>query len=333
MFRNAEGGGSQGTNMLEGLVWLEERLASLDPSAHQPEVSRKLVSLPNEELQAAAVVCALVLRPAAGLAKINPMRWLRKRRLRALLVSMGLAQNDPAISSFHRAAGLELDLRPLRAQLEEYLTSLFGRTSDHNLAPGKLAEFSRDLHSILTGVHSHVTVMDRCPNRIELDRAAMTGTIEGLERFFERADRALRRHDVRNESRAALDLLGRYFDEAWLVSRRASIDGGRSNDAAIAEILEALPMLSNYQEFRLRSVRLGDKERAIFRALRLKELELSRVAPADLRFLHSCDRRSGGATGLEGVDGDCKSGRALRCGGGGESDISRRGRRADQGLQ
>ena len=56
MFRNAEGGGSQGTNMLEGLVWLEERLASLDPSAHQPEVSRKLVSLPNEELQAAAVV-------------------------------------------------------------------------------------------------------------------------------------------------------------------------------------------------------------------------------------------------------------------------------------
>ena len=111
--------------------------------------------------------------------------------------------------------------------MEEYLTSLFGRSSDHDLAPGKLAEFSRNLHSILTGVHSHVTVMDRCPNRTELDRAAMTGKIEGLEWFFERADRALRRHDVRNESRAALDLLGRYFDEAWLVSA-TRIDRRRS---------------------------------------------------------------------------------------------------------
>ena len=121
MFRSAEGGGSQGTNMLEGLVRLEERLASLDPSAHRPEMSRKLVAMGDDELQSAADLSASVLLPAPGLAKINPMRWLRKRRLRTLLTSIDLAQDDPAISSFHRAAELELDLRPLRAQLEEYL--------------------------------------------------------------------------------------------------------------------------------------------------------------------------------------------------------------------
>ena len=50
--------------------------------------------------------------------------------------------------------------------------------------------------------------------------------------------------------------------------------------AAIAEILDALPMLANYQEFRLRSVRLGEKERAIFRALR--ETAGDRLAAARL---------------------------------------------------
>ena len=73
-----------------------------------------------------------------------------------------------------------------------------------------------------------------------------------------------------------------YLDELWLGLRRSAIDGGRSNEAAIAVILEALPMLANYQEFRLRSVRLGDKERAIFRALRSKEPELLRLPAADL---------------------------------------------------
>jgi hypothetical protein len=144
------------------------------------------------------------------------------------------------------------------------------------------AEFSSNLHSILDTADSHVTVIDRCPNRDELVAAAMTVKIEGLEWFFERADRALRRHDAREESRAALDLLGRYFNEVWLDSRRAAIDSGRSNNAVIAEILEALPMLANYQEFRLRSVRLGDTEHAIFRALRSKESGLSLVGPADL---------------------------------------------------
>lgn len=71
---------------------------------------------------------------------INPMRWLRKRRLRALLTSMSFANDERAISSFHRGAELELVLRPLRTQLAGYLTALFGKAPDHDVAPGKLAE-------------------------------------------------------------------------------------------------------------------------------------------------------------------------------------------------
>jgi primosomal replication protein N'' len=282
LFRTTEGGDSRGTTMLAGLVQVEATLSSLDSSCHKPDVSQKLLARNEGDLRSMDKLATAVLLPAAGLAQINPMRWLRKRRLRNLLSSLGLALEEDAVSSFHRAVGLEIVLRPLRLQLTDYFTTLFGKAPDSNLSPTRFAEFANNLHSILTSVHSHVTVIDRCPNRAELDRAAMTGRIEGLELFFERADRALRRHDARQESRAGLDRLGRYFDEFWLVSRRSAIDSGRSNNSATSEILRALPTLSNYQEFRLRSVRLGDKERAIFQMLRSKEAELSLLPPADL---------------------------------------------------
>jgi hypothetical protein len=282
LFRTPEDGGSRGTNMLDGLIEVEATLSSLDSSSYKPDVSQKILAIDESELQTIDKLAAVVLQPVAGLAQINPKRWFQKRRLQKALSSMGLAQDKDAISSFHRALRLEIALRPLRLLLTDYLTTLFGRAPDANLSPRKFAEFANNLHSILTSVLSHVTVIDRCPNRVELDRAAMTGKIEGLEWFFERAERALRRHDAREESRAALHRLGRYFDDTWLESRRASIDSGRSNKPAITEISLALPMLSNYQEFRLRSARLVEKERAIFRSLRSKESELTLLLPADL---------------------------------------------------
>lgn len=282
LFRTAEGQGSRGTIMLEGLIEIEASLSSLDPSRHKPDISQMLLAITDGELQSIDKLAGMVIQPAAGIAKINPMRWLRKRHLRKVLSSMGFEQDEGTISPFHRALGLEIALRPLRLRLTEYLTTLFGKAPISNLSPTKLAEFANNLHSILTSIHSYVTVIDRCPNRAELDQAAMAGKLEQLEWFFERAESALRRHDAREESHAALNRLSRYFDEAWLESRRASINSGRSNKFAIAEISKALPMLSSYQEFRLRSARFGENERAIFRSLRSKESELSLLLPADL---------------------------------------------------
>ena len=172
--------------MLESLVRLEERLAlgSLDIIGRK--CPAKLVAMAVGKLRnqtrrpGQSVLCR-----RAGLAKFDPMRWLRRRGLRTLLTSIDVAQDDPAISSFHKAAKMEVNLRPLRAQLEEYFTSLFGRAPDTTSRPGSLPNLSGNLHSILTDVHSHVTVIDRCPNRTELDQAAMTGKIEGLEGFFD----------------------------------------------------------------------------------------------------------------------------------------------------
>ena len=75
LFRTAEGGGSRGTNMLEGLIEVEATLSSLDSSSYKHEVSQKLLAINDGELQSIDGLAAMVLQPAAGLGKINPNRW------------------------------------------------------------------------------------------------------------------------------------------------------------------------------------------------------------------------------------------------------------------
>ncbi len=210
------------------------------------------------------------------------MRWIRQRRLRNLMAAMDVVPDDGGILTFESAIGLEMGLRPLRLKLVDYVTALFSRAPDSKLPPEPLAVLAGNLHSIVTRVHGFVTIIDDCPQRAELDKAAMSGAMEGLDRFFDRADRSLQRHDARAASLHALENLKPYLDEPWIVLRRSAIDSGRSNGTAITLILEAFPTLANYQEFRLRSVRLGDPERTIFRALRSKEADLLRLPTGDL---------------------------------------------------
>jgi primosomal replication protein N'' len=106
--------------------------------------------------------------------------------------------------------------------------------------------------------------------------------MENLVTFFDRADRSLQRHDARAATYQALEQLQPYLDEIWIGLRRSAIHSGRSNVAAIGLILEAAPTLASYQEFRLRSVRLGETELKIFRALRGKETDLLRLPAGDL---------------------------------------------------
>jgi primosomal replication protein N'' len=282
LFRSPEGDGSRGTNMLAGLIRVERGLSALDASRHEPGVSEKLVSIQSDDLRKIGTLVAAVVKPASGLGRINPIRWIRKRRLRNLMATMDVVPDDEGILTFESAIDLEMGLRPLRLKLADYLMALFNRAPDSKLPPAPLAVLAGNLHAIVTRVHGFVALIDECPQRAELDQAAMTGAMEGLDTFFDRADRSLQRHDARAASGQALENLRPYLNEPWIEFQRSAIEIGRSNGTAITLILEAFPTLANYQEFRLRSVRLGDPERAIFKALRSKEADLLPLTTADL---------------------------------------------------
>jgi primosomal replication protein N'' len=282
LFRSPEGNGSRGTNMLAGLIQVEAGLSALDASHHQPGISEKLISIRSDELRKLGAVTKAVLSPVRGLGYINPMPWIRKRNLQKLMTAMELVPDDEGIQAFDNAINLEMGLRPLRLKLTDYLMALFNRAPDSKLPPAALAALAGNLHSIVTRVHGFVSLIDECPQKAELDQAAMAGAMKDLDTFFDRAVRSLQRHDGRAASSQALEQLKPYLEELWIGLRRSAIHGGRSNGTAISLVLEAAPTLANFQEFRLRSVRLGEVEQTIFRKLRAKETELLRLPGADL---------------------------------------------------
>ena len=282
LFRSADGGASQAMHVLDGLLQIKEIFSSLDGPSYKPNFSSKLVGLNGEELRSIAELADRVRSPGSGLRWMNPLHWMRKRRVQGFLSSLQLPQDIHGVSSLYYAAELELAVRGPRRELAEYFMILFGRAPNLDVSPGKLADFAESIHSFLAGLSGHNSLIDRCPSLADLERAVATGRIEELASFFERGDRALRRHEAREESRASLNRLRTYFDELWLGSRRSAIENGRSNASAVAQIVQALPMLTNYQEFRLRSARLDDKERAIFTILRSRESELSKLPSDDL---------------------------------------------------
>lgn len=282
LFRSPEGNGFRGTNMLIGLIQVEAGLSALNASHHQPGISEKLIASRSDELRKLGALVKAALSPVRGLGHINPTRWIRKRNLRKLMIKMELIPDDEGVRAFDNAIDLEMGLRPLRLKLTDYVMALFDRAPDSKLPPGQLAALASNLHSIVTRVHDFVSLIDECPQKAELGQAAMTGAMKDLDTFFNRADRSLQRHDARAASSQALDQLKPYLDELWIGLRRSAIHSGRSNGSAISLILDAAPTLASFQEFRLRSVRLGEVERTIFRTLRAKEQELLRLPATDL---------------------------------------------------
>jgi len=282
LFRRSEGETSAGVAIIRELHEINDELTSLDTTAYIKDFSSRLIAVDESELRTIVTLGARFTKPPTPLSRINPWRWSGKRRLARTLLSLQLPKKEDAITALFRAAKLELALRAPRTRLGEHFMTLFARSPDASLSPAELAELAAHLRSLLGNVHELVVIVDACPDRAALDQAVMTQQAEEVDKFFVRVDGTLRRHDGREQSLAALALLNSYFDEPWLGLIRSAIETGRSNRAAIMQIVDALPMISSYQEYRLRSARLGETERAIFALLRSQEADLLTRDPVEL---------------------------------------------------
>ena len=150
------------------------------------------------------VLAKTVLSPVRGLGYINPMRWLRKRNLRKLMAAMELVPDDDGVQAFDNAIDWRWACAALRRKLDRIRSGPLQSRSGLKLPPAPLAALAGNLHSIVTRVHGFVSLIDECPQKVELDQAAMTGAMKDLDTFFDRADRSLQRHDARAVSLPAL---------------------------------------------------------------------------------------------------------------------------------
>jgi primosomal replication protein N'' len=235
------------------------------------------------------VLTASALKQTAGLERLSPVRWLARRKLRRLTYKMGLPKNGSRMVSFAAAVRLEAALRPLRQRLGKASKEMLGKMAGAEVTPARLAAFANDLHALLARVQRIVAAIDEYPEPAELERAARVGTPEAIGAFQDRVCRSLRRFDARMASLAALELIAPYFQESWVAARRTAIERDLSNSAALSELVDAVPTLAAYQQFRIRAARLGVNELAIFRVFRSKQEEIARLDPNDLDL---CVRRT-----------------------------------------
>jgi primosomal replication protein N'' len=287
-FRPA-GGATKGSAMLANLKDATPVLLALDASVHGLPASAKLRALTDGDFDRAAALAASVTAQAAEQGWLNPLPWLRRRKLRKLLSRMGLPKEEAGMRVFAVASRLEVTLRPLRQSVNAVSTDMFGGVADADMAPARLAGLAKNLDLLLSSVQGLVAAIDDCPHAVDLERAALAGTPEAIAGFLDRAKRSLRRFDARMVSLGALGAVAPYFDEAWLVARRSAIEAGSSNAAALAGIVDALPTLAPYQGFRIRASRLGEVELDLFRTFRTKEKELAALEADDLDL---CVRRT-----------------------------------------
>lgn len=283
------GGEIDGVSMLSTLHNTAGSLSVLDSRAHELPASAKLRPLPDADLTSSHSLAAVATKPATGLSKLSPSRWLSKRKLRRQLGEMGLPQDDGSMVDFLSAAELEGKVRPLRRNIELASTAMFGKTADPSLPPARLSALAKDIQGLLAKIADIVDSLDACPAASELERAANTGRPDAISGFLRRARSSLRRYDAKTASLSALDAASGYFQTDWMAARRAAIESEASDEAALAAVVKALPNLTPYQEFRIRASQMEETEFSVLSAFRSKESELERLNRDEL---DACVRRT-----------------------------------------
>lgn len=118
-----------------------------------------------------------------------------------------------------------------------------------------------------------------CPRQEEIEPIAKTG-VSAYQDLVSRYGKAFERHRIRSQSMEALDRLSPFFSEALLELCQANIRNYRSSLRELQLLVEPLPSLAAYQEFRLQVPNLSPEVLKVFSALREKDKEL-REYPAE----------------------------------------------------
>ena len=143
MFRSPEGGGSKGTNMLAGLVWLEERLASLDPSAHQPEQIRKTGGSSRRRAKIHFGTGGSGTPASEGIGNDQSHALVSKTPSSRSADDHELCQRRSSDLVFPSRGRTGVGAQAAENAVGGIFTALFGRLRITTLRPAKLAEVSR----------------------------------------------------------------------------------------------------------------------------------------------------------------------------------------------
>ena len=271
---------SNGREILTQLAELKQSLLSLDSQDHDPDLSIQLIEWSLSTVEKWLSLSKSVSAPKSFFSRLNPLLFIKHRRIQNMLLKLGETPTPERIVQFQKAAELELQQRPMRAAIWNFLETLYPKTQI--AAP----LFSKELRLIverlireLTLAQQGILALHTCPRQEEIESMAKTG-LPAYQNLVTNYDKAFVRHLARSDSLEALDRLSSFFCEGFFHTCQVNIRENRSNLADLQLIVESLPSLSAYQEFRFHASTISSEALKIFAALREKDQAL-RAYPSE----------------------------------------------------
>ncbi|MHC9084888.1 AAA domain-containing protein [Luteimonas sp. RIT-PG2_3] len=278
LFRDATAGGDGvGTRTLASLERIEQQLRVSAIADHAPQWSASLSALPAPALVRLLAQAEHLLRPPSWFTSFNPLHLLRRRNVAGLLARHGERTTDPSrVAALFAAAKLEAYWRPLRSEFGA-LQQLLGLSPPAADSGPTLATQVADTLGQLREAQALADAIAQAPRAAPLEAAVRDGTLPALQALLADTDAALARQAARQHSRDRLQRLVDWADTDWVAQLRHAIDLGHDTRASLADIVQALPQLAAYQQFRVRATALGAEDLAFLAQLREHEAVLDRV--------------------------------------------------------
>lgn len=261
----------QGTMIINQLKELKQSLNILDLKSHDFRLSTKLIELPTKIVKKWLSLTKYAATPKTILSRFNPLSHYKRCRVRKILSELEEIQTEERITQLRNAADLELQQRPIRETILGLLKFLYPeRQTSHNLFLKELREAVDCMKEDLMLAQTGITALCECPRQDAVESIVKVG-MSAYHDLISGYDEAFIRHQARATSLHALEKITPFFSQEFLILCERNIRNNSSNLSKLQPIVESLPSLSAYQEFRLHVSNLSTEVLKIFSTLRDKE--------------------------------------------------------------
>ena len=281
-FKESATGRSTGRNTIIELGECIDTLEAMPAKAHDNALFSAINALIPIDLRQKLIDASVAVQKPSFISRFNPARWLKIRRSRAFLTSLGEATDCARLTQLRDALALEVAMRPVRQRIDECGKLLGVEANASSLAIDALKHEVWALVSRLDATAAAAKAVFDCPRPADAERMAITATSQAFAELDARFTGALARHLARQTSLASLKILTEWFPNEWLSAQASTIATKPPDRAALSAILQASPTVEAFQRFRSRAASLAPKALEAFAILRKSAATLSDITEGEL---------------------------------------------------
>lgn len=236
----------------------------------------------DTELVAISKAAAIWLRGRSSLLRLVNPAFHRARALLQKRVPEALNDDSNLIASLQTALAYEIQLRRDCRRHELLRRDLGLPQNVVNLCQQELLSAVDLLIEQLDRGAAVVQAARQCPLQLEAKESVRSGRSEQINAFIHSLKRGVRRQELRQRSRSALNALSIWFEQNWIESLDHRINSDQPNGVELEVIAGSYPTLVDYQLYRSRAAGLSAKEQSVMGVLATERRHWQTVAPEHL---------------------------------------------------